>query len=269
MRPRELTVSAAACNYWESGSGEAILYLHGFPTSGYLWRHVLGETAQSFRAIAPDFPGFGRSELMGGPHTWRALIDWLDQFVTELEIAPVHLGVHDWGGLIGIAWACEHPDKVSSLLITDTSFRSTDRWHGLATEWRKPVVGEQMLGSITREGLQALLSAASQHIPEDAIDEYWSGLNTEERISAKLEMYRSLDFEMLAPLEPRLDQIAPGRTRVVWGANDPFVPQKVAHWFGERLGTEVNVLENASHFLQEDAGQEIGRIHREFLESLS
>lgn len=266
MQPHEVTVSAAACNYWESGSGEAILYLHGFPTSGYLWRHVISETAQSFRAIAPDFPGFGRSELMSGPHTWENLIAWLDAFVDELRIAPVHLGVHDWGGLIGIAWACRNSKKVSSLLLTDTSFRSTDRWHAAATEWRKPGIGEKALGSMTRERLQALLGAVSQ-MPEDAIDEYWMGLNTEEKIAAKLEMYRSLDFEMLAPMEPLLDEVAPGRRRVVWGANDPFVPQKVAYWFGERLRAEVSVLEDAGHFLQEDAGQEVGRIHREFLES--
>jgi haloalkane dehalogenase len=267
VEAREIAVSASACNYWESGSGETILYLHGFPTSGYLWRDVIQETGSSFRAVAPDFPGFGRSQLMTRPHTWANLIDWIDAFVEELQLGAVHLGVHDWGGLIGIAWACKHPEKVSSLLVTDTTFRSTDRWHAAATEWRKPDVGEQMLGSITREGLEALLGAVSQ-MPADAVDEYWRGLNSEVKVSAKLEMYRSLDFEMLAPLEPLLDQVARGRRRVVWGANDPFVPKKVGQWFGERLSAEVTVLENASHFLQEDAGAEVGRIHRDFLESL-
>lgn len=264
LEARAVSISGTKCNYWELGAGDLIVYLHGFPTSGYLWRDVMAETAGSFRAIAPDFPGFGRSELMDRPHTWENLIGWLDAFVDELQLEPVHLGVHDWGGLIGIAWACKNPAKVSSLLLTDTSFRSTDRWHAMATEWRKPGVGEQMLGSITKEGLQALLGAITE-MPPDAMDEYWRGFDSQEKTGAKLEMYRSLDFEMLAPLEPLLDGVAPGRRRVIWGGNDLFVPTKVAHWLGERLDAEVTVIEEASHFLQENAGAEIGKLHQAFL----
>ncbi len=266
MQPRSTTVEGRPCNFWESGSGEPILYLHGFPTSGYLWRNVGGIVAAEYRVVAPDFPGFGRSELMERPHTWENLVGWLDSFVAGMDLGPIHLGVHDWGGLIEIAWACKNPHKVSSMLITDTSFRSTDRWHAAATQWRTPGVGEELFGEMTKEGFAALLSAFSQ-IPEDSVSEYWRGLDTKEKRFAKLDMYRSLDFEMFAPLEPLLDEVAPGRVRVVWGKNDPFLSAKIAHWFGERLTAEVTLIEGATHFLQEDAGEELGRLHLNFLKS--
>jgi haloalkane dehalogenase len=263
---RRLEVAGAECSLWEAGAGEPVLYLHGFPTSGYLWRKVIKEVAGDFSAVAPDLPGFGESHLLNGPHTWEALVEWVDEFLDAAGLSPVHLAVHDWGGLIGLAWACEHPDRVQSLLITDTSFRSADRWHAMAQQWRTPGVGEELIGGMTEEGFRSLLQAAGD-IPEDAISEFWKGLSTPARRNSMLEMYRSLDFEMLAPLEPKLPEVAPGRVRMIWGENDPFVPPKVGHRLGQILGSQVTVLTGAGHFLQEDAGEELGRLHLEFLRS--
>lgn len=251
----------------EKGDGDSILYLHGFPTSGYLWRHVMEVTSERYRAVACDFPGFGDSEVMERPHTWENLIDWLDSFVDAAGLAPVHLGVHDWGGLIGLAWACRHPMKVSSLLITNTSFRAKDRWHALAQQWREPGVGEEMIGDITFDGFSNLVGVISS-VPEDALQEYWKGMATPERRAAKLQMYRSLDFEMLAPLEPLLPDVASGRVLVVWGGGDPFLSTKLGFRFGARLGCDVTVIDDAGHFLQEDRGEHLGRLHLEFLAGL-
>lgn len=264
MHLATVAVNGVEAAYRTAGEGEPVLYLHGFPTSGYLWRKVTAEVAREFRTIAPDFPGFGDSELMNGPHTWEALVAWLDAFVGTLGVAPVHLAVHDWGGLIGLAWACLHPGQVRSLLITDTSFRSRDRWHGLAEQWRTPGAGEELIGSLTEEGFANLLGAQGAVEPE-SVAEYWKGMATQERRAAKLEMYRSLDFEMFAPLEPILPRVAPGRVRVVWGELDPFLPVKVAFRFGERLGADVTILEGTGHFLQESRGEDLGRLHLEFL----
>ncbi len=245
-----------------------MLYLHGFPTSSYLWRDVMQIVSTSFEAFALDFPGFGDSELLPEGHTWAQLKSWVGDFVDALNIAPVHLAVHDWGGLVGLPWMCEQPEKVRSLLITDTSFSPKDRWHFLAQQWRAPVTGEESIGAITHDGLEALLSSITPGIEQASVDEYWKCLATEQHRAAKLQMYRSLEFEMFEPYMDTFPKIAGGRSRVVWGGNDMFVPSKVAQRFGERLGAEVTVLEGVSHFLQEDAGSEVGRLHLEFLKTL-
>lgn len=266
---RAVEVEGASAAFLQEGEGETVLYLHGFPTSGYLWRHVMRQVAASgrFRTLAPDLPGFGDSELMKTEHTWEGLASWVDSFVEALDLAPLHLAVHDWGGLIGLRWACDHPEKVSSLCISDTSFSSRDRWHALARQWRQPGVGEKLIGEITEEGFKNMIGAAGA-IPPEAAEEYWKGLSTPERRAAKLDMYRSLDFEMIAPYEPILPKVAPGRVRAVWGGNDPFVPPKQAERFRQSLGADVTVLDGVGHFIQEEAGDEVGRLHRDFLESV-
>lgn len=264
IETRSVDVAGAKAAYRESGQGEVVLYLHGFPTSGYLWRDVMVELS-GFRAIAPDFPGFGDSDLMGRPHTWEGLKSWVTQFLDVLDIEEVHLGVHDWGGLIGLPWMCENPARVKTLLITDTSFSPRDRWHALATQWREPGVGEEIIGQITKEGLGSLLSVSGSELPEDAIVEYWKCLDSTAKQAAKLEMYRSLDFPMFEPYMADFPRVAGGKTCIVWGESDPFVPAKVAGRFGETLGTEPTVLHGAGHFLQEDQGREVGILHSEFL----
>jgi haloalkane dehalogenase len=267
---KNIEVNGKNVSYRQAGAGQPVLYLHGFPTSGYLWRKVMREVSQGFMTIAPDLPGFGDSDLMEGHHGWRELKDWIDAFVDALGIAPVHLSVHDWGGLIGMPWFCEHPGKVRSLLISDTSFSSRDRWHALATEWRKPEVGEELLGSMTREGFGSMLAVTvSKPLDEDSAAEYFKCVATPERRAAKLQMYRSLDFPMFEPYMDEFPKIAMGKSRIIWGGADMFVPLKTAHRLSDLLSAELTVLEQANHFLQEDAGEELGKLHREFLRSLA
>ena len=115
-----------------NGSAPAALFLHGYPTSSYLWRNVLPEVAAAgYRAIAPDLPGFGDSppDL---PGTWERQVANVERFRQALGLEQVVLGVHDWGGLIGLRWACEHPDAVGALVISATGFFADGKWHGMA-----------------------------------------------------------------------------------------------------------------------------------------
>ncbi|HLF69909.1 MAG TPA: alpha/beta fold hydrolase [Actinomycetota bacterium] len=263
-----LEIAGKRFHYAEAGSGVPVLYLHGFPTSGHLWRNVTPVVAGEYRTICPDLPGFGDSDLLDGPHGWRELTSWIDDFVTALDIAPLHLYVHDWGGLVGLPWLCDHPDKARSVTISDTSFNARDRWHAMATAWRTPEVGEQMLGEAQFEPFIGMLSTAvAQPLDDEAARHYWKGMATPERRAAKLEMYRSLDFEMFEPYMQPFLAAAAGRARVIWGEKDPFLPAKTATELAERLGAELTIVEGAGHFIQEDAGEIVGKLHLEFLSS--
>jgi pimeloyl-ACP methyl ester carboxylesterase len=99
--------------------------------------------------------------------------------------------------------------------------------------------------------------------------EYWKGLSTLERRMAKLEMYRSLEFKMFEPLEPKLPEVAAKGARVVWGGADPLLHFKFALQFGERLRAEVTIFEDIGHFLQEERGRQLGDIHAQFLHTLN
>ena len=106
--------------------------------------------AAGYRALAPDLPGFGDSppDL---PGTWERQVEHVERFRRALGLDRVVLGVHDWGGLIGLRWACDNPGAVGALVITDTGFFPDGRWHGMAKTLRTEGEGEQVLENLNRE----------------------------------------------------------------------------------------------------------------------
>ena len=252
---------------WD-GSGPTLLLLHGYPTSSYLWRNVMADAAATgWRAIAPDLPGFGDSPA-DLPGTWERQIGHLERFRQALGLERVALAVHDWGGLIGLRWACDHPDAVSALFITDTGFFPDGRWHGMAKALRTEGEGEQFLANVNRELFAMALRQVSPGLPDDAIDEFWKAYGDEERKRAQLDLYRSGDFSKLAPYDGRLGALGVP-TLIVWGAKDEFAPVGGAHRFHKQIpGSELVVLADAGHFVMEDDPARVGAELRRFLGAL-
>jgi len=241
----------------EEGSKDApvALLLHGYPNSSYMWKDVLPAVAEAgYRAIAPDFAGYGDSPLIrGDAGTWDDHMQALDDFVAEHDLAPVVLVVHDWGGLIGLRWACDRPYCVSALAIMSTGFFPDGKWHGLAEGMHAPGQGEQIAASITRETFADLLRGASPSITDEALDEYWKGFADPERRAAHLALYRSGDFEQLAPYEGKLAELGVP-TLMLWGEEDPFAPVTGARRFERGIpGSETVVVPGAGHFVVDDA----------------
>jgi haloalkane dehalogenase len=249
---------------WPQG-GPTALFLHGFPTSSYLWRKVLPVTAAAgYRAVAPDLPGFGDSPPTR-PGTWERQMDNVERFRAAISAGRVALGVHDWGGLIGLRWACEHPDAIEALIITDTGFFSDGRWHGMAKSLRTEGEGEQLMDNLNRDLLAAAMGQISPRMPADAVTEYWKALDDPERRAAHLELYRSGDFAKIAPYEGRLDALGVP-TLIVWGAKDEFAPVGGAHRFHKRIpGSRLVILEDAGHYVMEDDPARVASEIGEFL----
>jgi len=231
--------------------GDPVLFVHGFPESSYMWRGALGVAAEAGRrAIAPDLLGYGDSEP-DPPATWERQLEALGELVDELGLERVALVVHDWGGLIGLRWACEHPDRPSALLISDSGFFPDGVWHGLAEVIRTPGEGEKLLEGLTRESFGELIRAAGS-FPDDAIDEYWKAFATPAARGGLLEMYRSGDFGKLAAYEGRLAALDVP-TLILWGEEDAFAPVAGAYRFRREIPhAELEVIEGAGHFIWND-----------------
>ncbi len=247
----------------EARNGEVLL-LHGFPESSAMFDPLLEPIARAgWRAVAPDLVGFGDSEPSGpGSATWSAQVDAVETLRARLGLGRVVLVVHDWGGLIGLRWACDHPDAVQALVISDTGFFADAAWHDLAAALRTPGTGEELVDGMTREAFGGLLHAVSSGMDEAAIDGYARALSTPQRRAAMLELYRSGDFAELAPYEGQLAQLGIP-TLLLWGAEDPFAPLAGAHRFAAEIpGAELVVVEDAGHFVYDDAP---GRCAREII----
>jgi len=142
--------------YAELGSGEPVVFLHGNPTSSYLWRNIMPHVSDTHRAIAPDLIGMGDSDKLdnSGPDRYRFvehreyLNDFLDAVVPEGQITLV---IHDWGSALGFDWAHRNPDRIKGLCFMEAivgPVRSWDHWPDNAREifqtMRSPA-GEELI----------------------------------------------------------------------------------------------------------------------------
>ena len=249
-------------------SAPAALFLHGYPTSSFLWRNVLpAAAAAGYRAIAPDLPGFGDSPA-DLPGTWERQVEHVDRFRRALGLEQLVLGVHDWGGLIGLRWACDHPDAVRGLVITDTGFFSDGRWHGMAKSLRTEGEGEELLANINRDLFGAALRHISPGLPAAVVSEYWKAYGDEQRRRSHLDLYRSGDFSKLEPYDGKLAALGVPAV-IVWGALDEFAPVGGAYRFQKQFpDANLVVLDEAGHFVMEDDPERVATEVRRFLESL-
>jgi haloalkane dehalogenase len=231
-----------------SESGAAVLLLHGFPESSLMWEPAMQALAEAGRrCVAPDLYGLGDS-ADEGPATFEHNLATLGNFCDALQLERVALVVHDWGAFVGLAWACEHPDRIEALVISAAGFFSDGRWHGMA----KAVRGEQgpeFVAAITREGFVGLMQGAGAPFDDEDLDAYWAPFEDGRGQRATLEFYRSMDFAKLERYEGKLGQLGVP-TLLLWGADDEFAPLAGGRRFEREIGgSTLVVLDGAGHFV--------------------
>ena len=233
-------------------AGDPVLLLHGFPESSYMWRHLLPALARAGRrAIAPDLPGYGDSppDL---PGTWERQVEAVERFRVALGLDRVALVLHDWGGLIGLRWACDHPGVASAIVVANTGFFPDGKWHGMANMLRTEGEGEKLVSELDRTGMTRMLRAVGRGFGDQAIDQYFKAFTTEQGRQGILDLYRSGDFEKLEPYEGKLAALDVPLL-ALWGEDDVFAPPAGGYRFQKEVpGARVVVIEGAGHFVFED-----------------
>lgn len=152
---KRVTISGRHMAYAEMGEGDPIVFLHGNPTSSYLWRNVMPHLADQGRCIAPDLIGMGDSEKLepSGPerYTFREHRRFLDAFLETLGIERnVTLVIHDWGSALGFDWANRHRSAVEGIAYMEGIVRplTWDEWNKDARrifEGFRSDAGEEMI----------------------------------------------------------------------------------------------------------------------------
>jgi haloalkane dehalogenase len=230
-------------------SGAPVVLLHGFPESSRMWEPLMESLADAGRrCVAPDLYGLGDSDD-DGPATFERNVEAFTALHQTLGLGQVALVVHDWGGFIGLAWACEHPGDVEALVISDTGFFSDGRWHGPAQAIRGDQ-GEAIVAGLDRDGFVAMLrSLAGDVFDDDDVEAYWRPFEHGRGRSSTLEFYRSMDFEKLEPYQGKLGRLG-APTLLLWGAEDEFAPVAAGRRFEREIpGSVLVVVEGAGHFV--------------------
>ena len=266
---RFVEVEGVRLHYVERGSGEPVLLLHGWPTSSYLWRGVVGAIGERNRAIALDLPGYGRSDKpLDGSYSFRFNERILDGFLAELGVDHVGLAVHDIGGPIGLYWATQHPERLTRLALLNTIVYSRPSLAVVAflVAARMPGVRSAMTSPAGLRWVMRYGVNDKARMTDEVIRAYQEPFRTREARRALQKAGAGLHPGGMREIERWLPR-AGVPVRIVYGAGDRILPdvertmRKVERDVG---GAEVTRLEDCGHFLQEERPDEIGSILAEF-----
>jgi haloalkane dehalogenase len=255
----------------DEGEGAPVLFVHGEPTWSCLLRNVIPPVrAAGFRCIAPDLAGFGRSDK-------PIELDWYSydrhtqiasSLLEDLDLRGATIVVHDWGGPIGLRLAVEHAERIDRIVILDTGLftghqRMSEAWtlfRDFVARTEDLPVGFLVKGACKQDPGDRVIAAYDAPFPTAA-----------SKAGARA-------FPLMIPLEPEAPGAAAGRavlaalredrrpTLVLWADSDPVLPLKTGEQFAAAIGREPpRVIEDASHFLQEDKGPEIGALIAQWL----
>ena len=140
--------------YVDVGTGEPVVFLHGNPTSSYLWRSILPAVAETHRVIAPDLIGMGDSAKPNIGYTYPEHAAHLHRLLDALDLRNVTLVIHDWGSALGLDWAERNRDRVKAVAFMEAilppgmpfpSYEAMGEFGELFRAWRTPGVGEKMI----------------------------------------------------------------------------------------------------------------------------
>ncbi|OLF05734.1 haloalkane dehalogenase [Actinophytocola xinjiangensis] len=213
--------------YREAGAGPVpMVFLHGNPTSSYLWRNVLPITARAGRCLAPDLIGMGESGKPDLDHTVADHARYLDAWFDALALDQVVLIGHDWGGALAFDWAASNPGRVRGVAFTETILAPLSSGdlppgaRGLFESMRTPGVGEDMVlerNSFIEENLPRTVATG---LSEHDLDVYRQPYPTPRSRAPLLAWARSL------PLDGRPAEVVDRVTAYGrWLATSPEVPK--------------------------------------------
>src|SRR5262249_40722413 len=147
VRHKTVKVGDLDVFYREAGPKDApaILLLHGFPTSSQMFRNLIPALGDTYRVVAPDYPGFGHSSMPPRDkfaYTFDNLAKVIDEFTEEVELKTYALYVQDYGAPVGYRLAAAHPDRVTAIVVQNGNAYDegldNDFWMPIKVYWENP-----------------------------------------------------------------------------------------------------------------------------------
>ncbi|PYF96258.1 Pimeloyl-ACP methyl ester carboxylesterase [Georgenia satyanarayanai] len=272
MASDDVVVDGVRLAYRDSGEGEAVLLVHGTPSTSYEWREVAPRLeAAGYRVITYDLLGYGRSERPVDRDTSVAgQTALLDGLLAELGLDDVSVVAHDIGGAIGLRLALDRPQRVRRLMVLDTV--SYDSWP--SETWRAVI--DDHLGEyhgLSQEEFDALLTRQLEmtvsepaRMTGDVLAAYLAPHRSATgRASFFEHQVRHYDSRYTEELTGRLGDLAVP-VRILWGEEDRWQPLHYAHRLATDIpGAELRVVPGAGHFVMEDAPERVAEEILDFL----
>lgn len=127
-----VSVKGSNMHYYDLGSGDPILFLHGIPTNAYLWRHIIPALSAQARCIAPDLIGMGQSDKPDIAYRIFDHIAYLDEFIDALKLKNITLVLHGWGSVAGFDYARRHEKNIKAIAFYESHVQPVTDWSQLS-----------------------------------------------------------------------------------------------------------------------------------------
>lgn len=271
-----ITIDGYKIHYVEEGQGEPILFIHGNPTSSYVWRNILPAVASATekRAIAIDLLGFGKSDKPNIEYTFKLHSQIIQRFIEELNLDHLTLVLHDWGGPLGMYYAVRNPKKINGIALMET-FMWDMRWQAFPTTLRVMLwLLRSPVGFIMTQVMNIFIN---QFIPtgvvnkENLTDEVMRGYREPFptiksrraiRVFPKLLPINGkprASAEMMKEIESGLRLLS---CPMLWILNEQgTLTEKDIPWLKEKIPQiETKNFGNGRHFMQEDNPEKLSHI---------
>jgi pimeloyl-ACP methyl ester carboxylesterase len=273
---RSANVDGSSIFYREAGPANApkLLLLHGFPTASHMFRDLIPPLAQHFHMVAPDLPGFGRSETPSGTLTFDRIAEAIDRFTQVVGFDRYALYVFDYGAPTGFRLAAKHPDRITAIVSQNGNAYEeglSDGWKPIRAYWQDP-------SPANRNALRDLLK------PESTVWQYTHGVADPSLVSP--DGYSLDNFYLARPGsdDVQLDLLGDYKSNValypafqqyfrthkpkllaVWGKNDPFFLPAGAQAFTRDIPDAVVRFLDTGHFALETHATDVAESIRSFL----
>lgn len=279
--PHYYSANGIDLHFVDEGNGEPIVMVHGDPTWGYLYRNFISPLSQHYRCVVPDQMDMGKSATPQDHSLYHLQQHCanLEALLLHLELHNITLVLHDWGGPVGLGFATRHPERIKNLVLMNTWAFAP--WPGgpfpRLLELIRSERGEMFV--LKRNGyLEPALLGTTHHtekLTQTVMNAYRAPFPSPESRLAMLCWSRDIpvqetdaSYAEMKRIEHGLSQFRNTPILLLWGMKDPVLSPSVLRLWQEVYPHAItHELEDASHFLQEDAPERIVQWIGDFLEA--
>jgi len=281
FQPHFVPINGHRYHYVDEGQGAAVLMLHGNPTWSFYYRRLIAALAPDYRVIAPDHIGCGLSDKPGPDAYAYRLEDRvcdLEAFIEKvLPDTPITLVVHDWGGMIGMAFALRHLPQIQRVVITNTSGFLSPSGKPIPLRLRlirnfRPFAEPAVLG-LNIFARAALVMAVRHRLPRDVRRALVAPYDSPRNRIATLRFVQDIPLSKNDPsyalvkfVDDNLHRLGHLPMLICWGKHDfVFDLDYFREWQRRFPDAEAHLFENAGHYLLEDEPRAVTRTIQNFL----
>jgi cis-3-alkyl-4-acyloxetan-2-one decarboxylase len=278
---RHLDIHGFRLHFIDAGAGEPVVMLHGNPTWSFYYRNLISALCDDYRVIVPDHIGCGLSDKPDArqyPYTLERRVQDLDDLLERIGVREnITLVLHDWGGMIGMAWAHRRPERVKRLVVLNTAAFHMPR--GKRFPWSLYICRNPLIGPLLVRGLNAFSRAAvrwcatRRPLSPEARAGYLAPYDSWRNRVAVLRFVQDIpllpgdtSYDLVSEVQDGLHRFRDVPMLICWGEKDfVFDRHFLEEWRRRFPSAEVHVFADAGHFVLEDAGEEIIPLVRDFL----